>query len=689
MQPPTYLRRALIILLLLVSCTETAEPGLEPTVATDLAPASFTSTLAASHSGRCLDVPEGKTANGVLLQQWDCRNNANQRFDFHPVAGKRDTYVIRNPKTRGCVDVSLSKKSEQGAFVLHQWACHGLANQQFQLKSAGATTFELVAQHTGTCADVARRAKGNGATLHAWRCQGGANQQWKIAGIGGAPPSPDPGGDTPAVWRQFVEAKRSGKEPVLPDFSYAGYHYSEKAIPDVKGPVFDITEYGAKPDDAADDRDGIQAAIGAAQRAGGGIVFFPRGRFLLNERGPSQKNIQIKGSNIVLRGSGSGAGGTELFMRSYLAPKNPEKFWTVPPMFEAVGASVSFLGERVTTVAASSARESFSVTVADTSRLKAGDWIILYLKDARAAAGAVAPYSVEPQWNKLKSGELAQERHQIARIEGKRLVLREPLHMDVNAKYTWEVRKTRVGEEFGVEDLAFVGNFKEKFQHFKNAQHNSGWSMLKIEKYANSWARRLRFKDVSSALSIKTSSAITVANIVLEGNPGHNSLGVQGSYGVLVSKLVDRAGTGNWHGPGISNYAAGTVFHRNSWPAEVTFDAHGGFPYATLYDGARGGLVSAKSGSGGSQGNIPNHMRHLVFWNFQELGPGGKNYRFWRTESKYGRFVLPLFVGYRGPSSFDAKQLQLNESFGKAVSPASLFESQLELRLGKRPTWLE
>ena len=36
-----------------------------------------------------------------------------------------------------------------------------------------------------------------------------------------------------ALWNQFVQARRSGTEPTLPDFSYAGYKRSDAPIPNV------------------------------------------------------------------------------------------------------------------------------------------------------------------------------------------------------------------------------------------------------------------------------------------------------------------------------------------------------------------------------------------------------------------------------------------------------------------------
>src|SRR5688572_24799632 len=51
------------------------------------------------------------------------------------------------------------------------------------------------------------------------------------------------------LWKDFVDAKKNNRTPVLPDFSYAGYHWSEKEIPSVAGKKhFKVTDFGAIPD---------------------------------------------------------------------------------------------------------------------------------------------------------------------------------------------------------------------------------------------------------------------------------------------------------------------------------------------------------------------------------------------------------------------------------------------------------
>ena len=71
---------------------------------------------------------------------------------------------------------------------------------------------------------------------------------------------------------------------VLPDFSYVGYHNGEKAIPKIENyKIFNITQYGAIPNDTISDKTAIQKAIDAANKNGSGIIFFPKGRFLIHE----------------------------------------------------------------------------------------------------------------------------------------------------------------------------------------------------------------------------------------------------------------------------------------------------------------------------------------------------------------------------------------------------------------------
>ena len=58
--------------------------------------------------------------------------------------------------------------------------------------------------------------------------------------------------NTSSLWKQYREARQTGAEPELADFSCAGYHCGEKPIPSNDWKVFDVTRAGAVFDQRVD-----------------------------------------------------------------------------------------------------------------------------------------------------------------------------------------------------------------------------------------------------------------------------------------------------------------------------------------------------------------------------------------------------------------------------------------------------
>lgn len=102
----------------------------------------------------------------------------------------------------------------------------------------------------------------------------------------------------------------------LHDFSYAGYHRGEAALPKVDGPVTDVTKppYSADPSGAKDATMAIQAALDAVADAGGGVVLLPSGTYRIQPQGDAKEALRIRGNKVILRGEG--AGKTFLFNES-------------------------------------------------------------------------------------------------------------------------------------------------------------------------------------------------------------------------------------------------------------------------------------------------------------------------------------------------------------------------------------
>jgi hypothetical protein len=170
------------------------------------------------------------------------------------------------------------------------------------------------------------------------------------------------------------------------------------------------------------------------------------------------------------------------------------------------------------------------------------------------------------------------------------------------------------------------------------------------------------------------------------GNIGHYDTAVRSDSSFNLTGLTQEQ-LAPQHGASTGNRSAGTVVWRWRMTPDSTVDSHGNGPYATLIDRVDGGTMTR---SGGPAPSFPNHLRWMVFWNFSYDGDDEQPVNFWNfVKGKEAKFVRPLFVGLHGkPLELKADALEGNESPGAPVAPESLYEAQLELRLGKAPDWV-
>ncbi|MGQ7947288.1 DUF4955 domain-containing protein [Flavobacterium sp. WC2509] len=476
---------------------------------------------------------------------------------------------------------------------------------------------------------------------------------------------------------------------ILPDFSYVGYHNGEKEIPNVTDyKIFDVTTFGAIPNDSISDKVAIQNAINAANKNGSGIVFFPKGRFLINEDGDATNSILSKKGHLIFRGSGSGANGTELFMKNMLPPADSLKMWTVPPLFIFSSGGAD---KKIGTVTAAASIGEFNIEVNTVEGLEPGSWIFLKVlnNDKDLIAAELKNNVVEPTWtNLINKGIDVKVFFQIKSIKDNTLTLEAPISYNINPKHNWEVYKFANSEEVGIEDIAFVGNWKEKFVHHRSWKDDSGYTMLRISRSTNSWMKNCRFTDCSVAATVTQSANITIFNCKVDGNGGHEAITSNGATNVLIAKCVDEAS--QWHSFGTAGTSMNTVIWKCIYPATTCFESHSSQPRNTLLDGVEGGLM--KDHAGGALENMPNHMQGLVLWNYKQTNESVKDFEFWPPSEVYEWFKMsnPTIVGFTSKdTTFKTEQLGQSESIGKEVEPASLYTAQLKLRLKKLPKWIK
>ena len=115
-------------------------------------------------AGKCLDVPNGNTANGTRVQIWDCNGTNSQNWSF-----QADGTIRAFNK---CLDVSNSGTTNGS--IVQLWDCNGTGAQQWVQTAAN----DIVNPVANKCLDVANGDSASGTKLQIFDCNGTAAQKW-------------------------------------------------------------------------------------------------------------------------------------------------------------------------------------------------------------------------------------------------------------------------------------------------------------------------------------------------------------------------------------------------------------------------------------------------------------------------------------------------------------------------------
>jgi len=485
-----------------------------------------------------------------------------------------------------------------------------------------------------------------------------------------------------SLFETYKTQKFAGQETTLPDFSYVGYENGEKPIPTVDYKIFNVLDFGAVADDEKSDKQAIQRCIDAAVANGSGIVYFPKGLYRVNEQGESETPIVIAGTRIVLRGET----GAVLFMKEKMTALEPDKMWTTPYLFQF---KKKIKRSQPVKVLADAAVGSFTLTVDNANGIAAGGWIELNLQNnnPERVAKELSPYPVNPTWTEIiQKGVIVKVFHRVKNVNAGTITLDDPIMYPVVASEGWKVSRWEPATECGVENLHFKGNFTDKFVHHRSAVDDGGWSILQISGKANGWLKDCTFESVSNAARIQQSANYSVLNCRIIGNAGHAAISSEGSSRVLIAKCEDKAS--QWHTFGVGKPSMNTVIWRCTSTPTTSFESHATQPRNTLIDNQTGGFVISRYG--GAIACLPNHLQNLILWNYTATNDDVySNYEFWDSNSIWLKIPMPVVAGFKAAHiTFNQQQLKSPEALNGRTSPESLYEAQLELRLGKLPEWI-
>lgn len=390
--------------------------------------------------------------------------------------------------------------------------------------------------------------------------------------------------------REIVLAQQpQPKPPFLPDYSYAGYRWGEKPLPLPSGRVLDVTEFGAIPNDGSDDTNALQRAFDEAHQANGSVIVrLPKGRLILREI------LFIERSNIVIRGQGSGEGGTTLSV------PRPLREMKVPPGYKQLlqdGTSqFSWQGgviwtrlneapdEQVLARAVAGRRGYHTIKLAQTSNIQEGDVLRLLWYNRKGGSSSFLEHvfcSLDVPFGRnlteASGRPLVTQEVTVTKVQGNRLTVKEPLLHDLRPKWRVEVTTTSMLEEIGME------GFRIEFPEVPYAGHHkeAGYNGLYLTSMMHGWIQDVAIENMDSGVIFSRSTKnVTARNLRLHGRRGHHSV-IIGGYNILVK---DFSFLSNMvHNPTFGTGARAGVY-TNGFIAQPKLDQHNGVNHQNLFD---------------------------------------------------------------------------------------------------------
>jgi hypothetical protein len=444
-------------------------------------------------------------------------------------------------------------------------------------------------------------------------------------------------------WTPIILSDAKAGKKFLPDFSYAGYHHGEDALPDndTGRTLLNVTDFGAVADDSEDDTSAIQNAISEATKVNGPVTLqFPAGRFKISEI------IFIQSDNFIVRGGGSGANGTVLEI------VRPMKEMQKPPLilereqdiinsnsktghgdyyspFSWIGGVIwidikeHVPAEPLASVSGGCKRGEHVITVNSVNKLSVGQAVQLRWYDQENGA-TIIPHIFNCDESALSDGfgsalfnaPQVWQIVTIKAIDGNKITFKEPINHDIRQE--WNVELRRVGF---ISEVGFEG-FKIEFQESKYAGHHTehGYNGIYLRNAIHSWVRDVEIVNCDSGVLVDKSKNITVKDVKISGRGGHYSLMARNSDQVLFRDFklfVDSGTDGAIHNPSFNTACRASVFTHGRINTAL-LDQHNGLNCQNLWDDLEiSGVLGSLWEHGGSSEVRPTHGAFNTGWNLR------------------------------------------------------------------------
>jgi hypothetical protein len=490
-------------------------------------------------------------------------------------------------------------------------------------------------------------------------------------------------------------------EPYLPDFSFAGYHFGEHALPNLT-PTLEVTDFGALPDDALDDTEAIKRALAAAAASPGPVVLhFAKGRFLISDV------LYLERSHLVVQGSGSGAGGTELFVtrpmadmardpviqkiEAYIAANDKRAEGKVFSPFSWTGG-VLWSRRKVEPAQRSLARALDGTRGSHTLHLdkelalpegsivrlrwfnRAGDDSAL-LRHIYGLSGV----KFGPRLSDPSGDSIASEEATVRAVHGTEVTLVQPLLHDIHPDWTVDLVLPEFMEEVGIEHLAL------EFASEPYAGHHleRGFNGIYLTGLAHSFIRDVRVGNADSAILSDDCANLSFSQVEVHGRRGHYGVHIGDVFDVLLEGF--RIDTEEFHSVSFNTKSRANVA-THGFIYRPSLDQHRGANHQDLFDDLTSLEDRSKSSlfeHGGADYWGPTHGAFNTFWNvhIEYKGVMGTPLYLGKIEDAGPARIVGLSSNV--PLAYDYAGAYVEQHGTDAIGVPSLYRYQLQRRLAR------
>ena len=472
----------------------------------------------------------------------------------------------------------------------------------------------------------------------------------------------------------------------LPDFSYAGYHAGEAPVPNPRARWNLKRDFHAVGDGRADD---TQALVNAIQSIQNGVLFIPKGTYVISKR------IDITKGNVILRGAG--AGQTILLFPKSLEdlfgnkPNNDQSQWAFRPgLINVTGKDPINAATRLATVTAPAKRGDRTLELSNPVSVKRGEWIRLVESDPpkdSPETGSLIRYFygdlMPPGEGLIGAPRVVRFLSRVKSASGNGIELERPLPYDVRLEWTPEIHRfTPTVQEVGIEHLSihfpwspYPGHFKEK-----------GYNALFFQDVSHSWINDVEIQNADFGVDLGSTNFCTINNVTLtvsksravsdeaRGWNGHH--GIDSGHG--TENLITRfdVQTKFVHDISVEWYALHTVF-ANGRGIDLNMDHHREANYSSLFSNLDCGAGTRPFNSGGSGNRGAHSGAYNTYWNIHAATPVQL------PPNDFGPLLNFIGVDWKPNLSASPYQWLIERLSPKNVCPTELQDAMKARRLGR------